>query len=187
MTGGVLPADDEERLVGELRDVLDEVLRTSGCLDMHPLWLIATKKPRAEFLRPEGTVVSVPPHIMRWKAPKRTKWSSLAHWRHVVLWKETLAELPAALAKALRDAYFTPFEANAVPYAWTQRSSGAPAAGSYDSPNAMDRMVKEACAESLRILLEPGSEARTMDEIARAAFADLRPRLGSIYDILRVE
>jgi hypothetical protein len=186
-----LEAEEEQCLVAELEDALGQVVRASGCADMLGLWLFAVSRPRAEFLRAEGVVTGVPEHIAAWKRPMRTKYAALAHWRHVVLWRGVLDRIANLRHRtAVRDMYFTPAPENAPPFSWSKASSRSPAARRYRGPNAFDIAAKAGCRNTLDTIERiTATEANgtTVEHEARAAFIDLRPRLGSLRDVLRIE
>ena len=66
---------EEERLLDELLDVLDQVLETSGCRDMAPLWLIATQRVRAEWITStDERIERVPERILALGRGYRAEW-----------------------------------------------------------------------------------------------------------------
>lgn len=179
---------EEIQLTNELLDALDEVEATSGCLDMIPLWFLATREPRAEFLKSDGVIQNVPPHIKGWRPPKRSKYTALAAWRHAVLWQRLLDGLVQKYRNAVQDLYFTPFPENQPPYSWSRASSRAPGAGRYSSPSVLDDRARRGCAQLLEQLTaraEPPDGASLLDE-ARAAFI-ARGARKTLRDVLRIK
>lgn len=186
---GRLTLEEEDALIDELLDALDESVRRSGCADMRPLWFLATKQARADFIQQSGGVVAnVPDSIQRWNKSKRSKYAALAAWRQVTLWREALAQLPAKLRQAVEDIYFTPFKKNEPPYAWTKASSQAPAVARYSSPSTLDMNAKRGCVELLKSLqkLTTKSGGLSLVDEARVAFTAAGTRK-TLYEMLRIE
>jgi hypothetical protein len=142
--------EEEERLLDELLDVLDLVTSTSGCADMVPLWLEATKRPRAVHFRPASSpTLAVPPHIRAWGRSMRSKYAALAAWRHAVLAERILEAIGSAAAAAVQAMYFTPVEANEPPYSWSKASSRHPMAREWPSANVFDDQARRGCRDSV--------------------------------------
>lgn len=190
MAQGRLTDAEEQKLVDDLASALEQVIDTSGCLDMHWLYLLATQRPRHEFLSEDPWGRSSPPLTPRLAAMvkgSRSKYGALAAWRHAVLWRSVRERIDPDFRSAVDALYFTPYEENAPPYAWSKASSGAPNAGKFPSPNELDRFAKEGCWATVLLLRElAGSHADSVLDEATAAFT----RMGikkSLKDVLRLE
>ena len=181
---------EEGELVDELAAALEEVVDTSGCVDMLSLYLLATQQPRREFLADDPWGRGAPPLSSRLAGMvkgSRSKYGALAAWRHGVLWREAQERVDPDFRAAMDTVYFTPYAENAPPYAWTKRSSDAPGAGRFSSPNELDRFAREGCWATVQVLREesrPGGS--TLRDEAHRAFI----RAGikrSLRDVLRLE
>ncbi len=181
--------EEEDALLDDLLDVLDEVVKTSGCRDMVPLWLLATRAVRAQHIRSvDGPALDVPRHIRVWAKSMRSKYAALASWRHAMLAEAILHALDGKAAEAVEAMYFTPAEANEPPYSWSRASSRHPEVTRWSSPSMLDRRAKQGCRESVRVLqarvnaLQLGASPRIE---ARAAILETGARDGTLKDVLR--
>lgn len=190
MAGPRLSDEEEGQLVGELAAALEEVVETSGCLDMLPLYLQATSRLRHEFLAEDPWGRTAPPLTPRLAAMvkgSRSKYGALAAWRHAVLWRRTRERIDPDFRTAMDTLYFTPYAQNAPPYAWSRRSSEAPGADRFTSPNELDRFAREGCWEVvLKLREECGPGAGNLRDEAQRAFVRAGVRK-SLRDVLRLE
>lgn len=182
---------EEERLLDELLDVLDQVLETSGCRDMAPLWLIATQRVRAEWITStDERIERVPERILALGKSTRSKYAALAAWRHAVLSAAVLDSLERRPREAVEAMYFQPYDRNEAPYSWSAASSRCPSAESWPSPSALDALARRGCAESVRRLAELAEDLPQGADLAtevRAAFLRTGARDGTLKDVLRYE
>ena len=181
--------EEENRLLDELLDVLDDVVRTSACRDMAPLWLLATRAARAEHFRaPEAPPLQVPPHIRAWAKSMRSKYAALAAWRHAVLLERILDALDPVQSRAVEAMYFTPAEENAPPYSWSRASARHPAANEWPSASSFDLKARRGCRDSVALLRDRIAQARsgeTATQDARATITETGARNGTLRDVLR--
>lgn len=190
MAGPRLSEAEEGQLVQELAAALEEVVETTGCLDMLPLYLMATLRPRREFLADDPWGRAAPPLTPRLAGMvkgSRSKYGALAAWRHGVLWRGAREHIDPEFRAAMDTLYFTPYAENAPPYAWTRRSSEAPGADRFPSPNELDRFAREGCWEAvqaLRVECLPGGG--TLRDEAQRAFVRAGVKK-SLRDVLRLE
>jgi hypothetical protein len=180
--------EEENRLLDELLDVLDRVVETSGCRDMVPLWMLATRAARTEHIRSvDGPPLGVPPHIQAWARSMRSKYAGLAAWRHAMLAERILEALDASSARAVDAIYFTP-TVNEPPYSWSKASSRHPSATEWPSPTVLDLRARQGCRDSVHLLEQRVEEARrgaSPAVEARAAIVETGARHGTLRDVLR--
>lgn len=181
--------EEEDRLLDELLDVLDRVVAASGCRDMAPLWLLATRAARGEHFRSvEGPAIQVPIQIRAWAKSMRSKYAGLAAWRHAVLLERVLDALDPASARAVEAMYFTPAEENAPPYSWSRASARHPSAGEWPSASTFDQRARRGCRESVVLIhkrVDKTREGATLVAEARAAVVETGARDGTLRDVLR--
>jgi hypothetical protein len=181
--------DEENRVLDELLDVLDEVVKTSGCRDMVPLWLLATRAARASHFRSsDAPAFHVPSHILAWLKPMRSKYAALAGWRHAVLMERILDALDPKVAPAVTAMYFTACPENAPPYSWSRASARHPDANSWPSPSVFDTKARRGCRDSVGILLDRSEGIRQGANAVQEARADIieaGARDGTLRDVLR--
>jgi len=185
-----LTPEEDDVLREELSEALEQVLDSSGCSAMLALWVIATRNPR-KMLPPRTEQPPLPPiseKIRQMGKSSRSKYASLAAWRHAICWQKPTASVETR-TKALRDIYFTPFVENKPPYSWSRASSKAPASSDYVSPSELDLLAALGCWDSIQALRKRFRHLqgqRTVDGEIRAAFVKIgfRPTL---KDVLRLE
>ncbi|MCK6517370.1 hypothetical protein L6R46_20195 [Myxococcota bacterium] len=182
---------EELALIDELLDVLDQVIETSGCPDMAPLWLLATRAARAEYLRrAESLPLQVPTHIQEWAKSMRSKYAGLAAWRHSVLLEGLLGSLDPPLASAVEAIYFTPAEQNRPPYSWSRASSRHPRASEWSSASVLDLRARRGCLETVMLIQQRVDAARGGASLvveARTKILETGARDGTLRDVLRYD
>lgn len=189
---GVLTEAEEQLLVDELVDALHDVIDSSGCLDMAPLYWIATLQERREFLRhvdPDDAVPSVSPRLRRLGKSSRTKYACLSVWRHAVLWRRVGERVDPDFRRAMDALYFTPYKENRPPYAWSRKSSEAPGVETFDGPNELDRLAREGCWLTIIALRREVADWNdgSIAGVARKAFVRAGVRRRTLRDQLRLE
>lgn len=185
-----LTLEEEDALLDELLDVLDKVVEVTGCRDMVPLWLIATREPRARNIRSaDGPLLVVPPHIRAWAKSQRSKYAALAAWRHTVLAERILDFLDPGPARAVTAMYFTTTD-NEPPYSWSKASSRHPKAGEWPSASLFDRRAQQGCRDTVRAIhnrLEAQRQGASAAVEARVDILETGARDGTLRDLLRYE
>lgn len=149
-----LSDDQRQQLIAELADALEE-LKDSTCAEMVPLWLAATRKERRHLGDPSKDSMGFQPsqRYLSLSKGSRSKYRTLAAWRHVMLWSGALRQISQhVFRRAVEAIYFTPYPNNQPPYAWSRRSVDAPGVRDFDSPTTMKNFAKEGCFESVEAL-----------------------------------
>ena len=142
---------EDAKLVAELAAALEEAVDRS-CLETAPLWLEATRRHRAELARTEMSVPwTASAKYLALGRPSRSKYRSLAVWRHAVVWKQVLPTLsPAEQKRALETIYFTKFPSNVPPYAWSKAAASAPGVKDFGGPRPLKALARAAAEHGAR-------------------------------------
>lgn len=174
-------------LVDELAEALEGLLESSGCPDMAPLWWHSTREARAEWLpAPASEPLLLSPRLRAMGKSSRSKYRVLAAWRFDVI-LERLAPEDERQATAVRAIYFTPYDRNAPPYAWSSRVGSSP--GGFGTPTRLKMLTTAGCWDLVRQLRSRVEDLR--EQLDRATFcraeiieAGLRDTL---KDVLKLE
>ena len=184
-----LTDSEAEVLIEELAAAL-EAMVDHTCDDMGPLWLEATREAR-QNLEDHGLAdlgFAPSPRYVALSKGARSRYRSLAAWRHAVLWQPVRVS-DRDYRAAMETVYFSFYPDNAPPYAWSSRASEAPGVERWPSPTTLKHQAKEGCCDALAQLRS--IERRLKDEGSWAT--ELRALLlkpatrDSLRDVLKLE
>lgn len=188
MTFRLSEAQDAD-LVSELAAALEQAV-DSSCPETAALWLAATRRSRSELMRTTLTLGFSPSaKFLALGRASRSKYRSLAVWRHAMLWKGVLPKLKGGQEKrALEAVYFTPFPENAPPYAWSSAASKAPGVRDFDGPRQLKRLAKLGAESSVRALCSYLEKLDKSDALGELTYKLIRPGVStSACDVLKLE
>ena len=184
-----LTESQDAALVSELAAALEEAVDRS-CPETAALWLAATIRCRSELMHTELTLGFAPSaKFLALGRSSRTKYRSLAVWRHAVLWKEVLPKLKGDQEKqALEAVYFTPFPQNTPPYAWSSAASNAPGIQAFDGPRQLKRLAKLGAEKSVRSLCAYIEKLDKTQLLGELTYKLIKPGVStSACDVLKLE
>ncbi len=191
MVSARLTFEGKNILLEELAEALQDMLDTT-CADMVPLWLEATSRARRELGSAEPLQMSddARQRLLALGKASRSKYRSLAVWRHAVLWHRLRRWVSdPVFERAMEIVYFTPYPSNDKPYAWTRNASEAPGVGEFDGPRQLKHLAKEGAYELLMHLRELRAAWERDGRWAEVARLDLTRAAvsGSAWDVLKLD
>ncbi|MFT5582786.1 MAG: hypothetical protein ACI9VR_000362 [Cognaticolwellia sp.] len=184
-----LSQQEDGQLVSELAAALEEAVDRS-CPETAPLWLDATRRHRAELTHTEMSLGFTPSaKFMALCRSSRSKYRSLAVWRHVVVWKRVLPTLSEIEQRhALEAVYFTPFPSNLPPYAWSKSASNAPGVKDFGGPRPLKRLAREGAEQVVLKLCAYMDELDQKHVLQDLTFKLIKPAVTTTAcDVLKLE
>ncbi|MED5371331.1 MAG: hypothetical protein VX899_09985 [Myxococcota bacterium] len=184
-----LSEEEDQQLVSELAAALEQVVDQS-CMEMSPLWLAATQRARAELARTEMAMPFEPSRrYLALGRPSRSKYRSLAVFRHAVIWKQVLPKLSDSRQReALKVVYFTPFPDNVPPYAWSKAAAKAPGVKGFGGPRLLKALARSGAEEAVLTLCEEMDALDQQQVLGELVFRLLKPAVTTTAcDVLKLE
>ncbi len=186
---------NEEQLLSA-EELLDELLEALGdmvdmtCPSMRPLWLRASREARQMLVHRPSDLPDYPRHLLRVGSSTRSKYQTLAGWRHAVVWQDLLErgdifEDPDE-SQALKLVYFQPYPENRPPYSYSGRRSDAPGRPPDQSSGNLSAWAALGCLSVLRALFAAEERYLTQRDEGRLDFVKLGLKR-SLRDVLKLE
>jgi hypothetical protein len=174
---------EDEELRDELVDALQDMVNMT-CPDMRPLWLERSRSEREKMdgglengengENGNGLPEDAPDRFADRSPTWKTKYKSLAGWRHAVLWQELedgeppeflrgwepkddevadeVERFPEKSGRAMELLYFEEYPPNEPPYAWSKKTS--PQTREDEPATQLRQEAMRGCWASLHLLEE---------------------------------